>query len=109
MQRPYVCLLALRPSPYYFCCNDTPPTEIYTLSLHDALPICPTGSRPGCRDRTDVLALGGRLDQLVPQEVVRLYPGQPHACLPLRALRRPPQRLSGAACPLRRPPGPPPP
>src|SRR5437868_12567698 len=37
---------------YYFCCffslslffsfffNDTPPTEIYTLSLHDALPIC---------------------------------------------------------------------
>src|SRR5688572_683789 len=24
-----------------FCLNDTPPTEIYTLSLHDALPICP--------------------------------------------------------------------
>src|SRR5471032_3687616 len=24
-----------------FCCNDTATTEIYTLSLHDALPISP--------------------------------------------------------------------
>src|SRR5438309_10105200 len=24
---------------YFFFLNDTPPTEIYTLSLHDALPI----------------------------------------------------------------------
>src|SRR5438067_12200165 len=24
----------------FFFFNDTPPTEIYTLSLHDALPIC---------------------------------------------------------------------
>src|SRR3712207_7217764 len=24
----------------YFCFNDTATTEIYTLSLHDALPIC---------------------------------------------------------------------
>src|SRR5687768_18311857 len=27
-------------SVYYFFLNDTAPTEIYTLSLHDALPIC---------------------------------------------------------------------
>src|SRR5687768_18323084 len=26
-----------------FFCNDTAPTEIYTLSLHDALPICSVG------------------------------------------------------------------
>src|SRR5436305_7874291 len=26
----------------FFFFNDTPTTEIYTLSLHDALPICPT-------------------------------------------------------------------
>src|SRR5204862_6343523 len=26
--------------PFLFFFNDTPPTEIYTLSLHDALPIC---------------------------------------------------------------------
>src|SRR2546427_9247210 len=27
-------------SPYFFFFNDTATTEIYTLSLHDALPIC---------------------------------------------------------------------
>src|SRR6266498_2908115 len=32
-------------SPFFFFFNDTATTEIYTLSLHDALPICP-GSRP---------------------------------------------------------------
>src|SRR2546426_9404342 len=28
-------------SPFFFFFNDTATTEIYTLSLHDALPICP--------------------------------------------------------------------
>src|SRR5690349_24090176 len=33
-----------------FYCNDTAPTEIYTLSLHDALPISgPRGGRAGRR------------------------------------------------------------
>src|SRR5258705_10702278 len=41
----YVCcvLLVGRPSCYFFVFfffNDTATTEIYTLSLHDALPIC---------------------------------------------------------------------
>src|SRR2546422_4969318 len=42
---------------FLFFFNDTATTEIYTLSLHDALPICRapprnrTHSRPGCRDR----------------------------------------------------------
>src|SRR2546430_8511660 len=32
---------------FFFFFNDTATTEIYTLSLHDALPICPEGcSRP---------------------------------------------------------------
>src|SRR5215203_1737360 len=30
---------------YRFCFNDTATTEIYTLSLHDALPISPARSR----------------------------------------------------------------
>src|SRR6478736_8372586 len=30
----------------FFCFNDTATTEIYTLSLHDALPICSSGSAP---------------------------------------------------------------
>src|SRR2546429_6678309 len=30
----------------FFFFNDTATTEIYTLSLHDALPICSSSSRP---------------------------------------------------------------
>src|SRR5215472_13591892 len=32
---------------FFFFFNDTATTEIYTLSLHDALPICGTGRVPG--------------------------------------------------------------
>src|SRR3712207_8685398 len=32
----------------FFFFNDTATTEIYTLSLHDALPICVGGSRREC-------------------------------------------------------------
>src|SRR2546429_3873244 len=59
-----------RPFAYFFFFNDTATTEIYTLSLHDALPICrprepraartcsPTGpttssSAPAARCRSD--------------------------------------------------------
>src|SRR2546422_8588622 len=38
-----------------FFFNDTATTEIYTLSLHDALPIC-----RGCLARDDVFAWGAR-------------------------------------------------
>src|SRR2546422_10111507 len=31
---------------FFFFFNDTATTEIYTLSLHDALPISPLGMRP---------------------------------------------------------------
>src|SRR5216683_6513615 len=31
---------------FFFFFNDTATTEIYTLSLHDALPICPPSSTP---------------------------------------------------------------
>src|SRR5207302_11146558 len=31
---------------FFFFFNHTPPTDTYTLSLHDALPICPPGYRP---------------------------------------------------------------
>ena len=33
--------------------NDTATTEIYTLSLHDALPIYLRGQQDGCSDRGD--------------------------------------------------------
>src|SRR5690606_39491700 len=35
----YAHLLPLSPRHYFFFFNDPAPTEIYTLSLHDALPI----------------------------------------------------------------------
>src|SRR2546429_10016227 len=39
------CILSL----FFFFFNDTATTEIYTLSLHDALPISPGGRSPAPR------------------------------------------------------------
>src|SRR3989449_11266475 len=36
---------------FFFFFNDTATTEIYTLSLHDALPICPAARRPAACGR----------------------------------------------------------
>src|SRR3989337_3652998 len=44
--RQCLCLLF-----FFFFFNDTATTEIYTLSLHDALPICDRGCRPCHRGR----------------------------------------------------------
>src|SRR3712207_7700621 len=64
---------------YFFFFNDTATTEIYTLSLHDALPIYQgdhhigrdvgvgIGAAPGAR----LLALEGRGAELVADEVAR--------------------------------------
>src|SRR3712207_7049564 len=45
---------------FMFFFNDTATTEIYTLSLHDALPICPVRGRRGrdLRRRRHLLAGG---------------------------------------------------
>src|SRR3712207_9492732 len=51
-----------------FFFNDTATTEIYTLSLHDALPICPVGLEPPGDG-----AVGGRVDRPgVPRVLVEL-------------------------------------
>src|SRR5579863_10675877 len=42
MLHSFVCLSVC----YFFFFNDTATTEIYTLSLHDALPICGTANDP---------------------------------------------------------------
>src|SRR5690242_21315126 len=47
-----------------FFFNDTAPTEIYTLSLHDALPIL-----MGACDRVAVLSFGRKIAQGTPAEV----------------------------------------
>src|SRR5258708_18108979 len=45
------------PVPAFFFFNDTATTEIYTLSLHDALPIC-AGAGTGA-DNADAEGVGG--------------------------------------------------
>src|SRR3712207_8328489 len=49
----------------FFFFNDTATTEIYTLSLHDALPICTTGQPKGARHVHAGFPLKAAADQLV--------------------------------------------
>src|SRR2546422_3355248 len=56
-------LLLIIFSPFFFF-NDTATTEIYTLSLHDALPICRTP------DPADATGLLDRVRQLVGEQVL---------------------------------------
>src|SRR2546426_285781 len=75
------------PIDYSFFFNDTATTEIYTLSLHDALPICPT-----CPDTSLGLAPGASITctgtYLVTQtdlnngSVTNVENGRAHACNP---------------------------
>src|SRR2546422_10914542 len=60
-------LLRLAHSPvlFFFFFNDTATTEIYTLSLHDALPISARRARPAC----DLLQQGVVLE--IPRERAR--------------------------------------
>src|SRR3712207_8077849 len=54
---------------FFFFFNDTATTEIYTLSLHDALPICDhraeASDREDAVDRQPGRAAGGRRPSLV--------------------------------------------
>src|SRR2546430_16379799 len=46
---------------FFFFFNDTATTEIYTLSLHDALPICPSFAaalHSALREDPDVILIG---------------------------------------------------
>src|SRR2546429_6174698 len=52
----------------FFFFNDTATTEIYTLSLHDALPICLPLANAG----DDQLCLGASLTAQPPQRALRL-------------------------------------
>src|SRR3712207_8368427 len=52
----------------FFFFNDTATTEIYTLSLHDALPICPARRRV---DRTTPARLARRLLRSEPAAAAR--------------------------------------
>src|SRR5687768_17710599 len=58
----------------FFFFNDTAPTEIYTLSLHDALPIWPVGVdavRDGTRMLRDADDAGGGAGGVHPERGMR--------------------------------------
>src|SRR5438552_9073637 len=70
-----------QPLSSFFFFTDTPPTDIYTLSLHDALPICLQStaiisreseySREGGKDRREIFRGSGRIRILRPRPVSR--------------------------------------
>src|SRR5256885_16941186 len=73
---------------HFFFFNDTATTEIYTLSLHDALPICRAPGTPGTpRVRT---AADGRSDALGQRRHAgaSAWRGRP-ACVPAAAAAGP--------------------
>src|SRR5258708_34478427 len=66
--------MILSPAPvFFFFFNDTATTEIYTLSLHDALPIC--SARRACSRCPHWLAITGSShpDAAVPSWIARSH------------------------------------
>src|SRR2546425_844911 len=59
---------------YFFFFNDTATTEIYTLSLHDALPISTTDSRYSVARRRD--RARATAQPRVPGDAQRPHPGR---------------------------------
>src|SRR5258707_6031239 len=64
---PLYAVVLLSPVSVFFFFNDTATTEIYTLSLHDALPI-PDRTRRGARQVVDRLVVGG-VELLPPRQL----------------------------------------
>src|SRR5438874_12416396 len=87
-------LPALFSSFFFFFFNDTATTEIYTLSLHDALPICSNLWASGYDvDGTDQTSLGqfsGRVQQTYKHSVPRFFVPEHGTMFTLALVRFPP-------------------
>src|SRR4030043_2428893 len=57
----------------FFFFNDTATTEIYTLSLHDALPIYPGNEEPESWPRLDLAVIQGRSEEHTSELQSRLH------------------------------------
>src|SRR6202011_6251439 len=68
---------------FLFFFNDTATTEIYTLSLHDALPICPADACRRRRGRPERAHAGGHL--LLDRKSTRL--NSSHRCISYAVFR----------------------
>src|SRR2546426_2740289 len=86
-----ISILVTFPYLYFFFFNDTATTEIYTLSLHDALPISAIAAR---FPQASLLVLGDlMIDQYLWGNVSRISPEAP---VPVVRLERESFRLGGA-------------
>src|SRR5436853_4576578 len=65
----YVYVVTFKSTSFYFLFNDPAPAEIYTLSLHDALPIS-----AAVRDVDQLLRIGPRRERGVENAVDRVPP-----------------------------------
>src|SRR3989442_9345653 len=72
----HVISILIRPSLFFF--NDTATTEIYTLSLHDALPICQGRSRRPVAAGLHVRLAPGGHDQVRSEEHTSELQSRPH-------------------------------
>src|SRR2546430_5831596 len=98
-------------SPFFFFFNDTATTEIYTLSLHDALPIWEPAHRFGRRRVTALIAAewGGAAwaNSVTVEPVAALSPAAGQVCSavpqPLSVTRKPRRCSTRTASRKRRP------
>src|SRR2546430_12252166 len=98
-------------SPFFFFFNDTATTEIYTLSLHDALPIWEPAHRFGRRRVTALIAAerGGAAwaNSVTVEPVAALSPAAGQVCSaipqPLSVTRKPRRCSTRTASRNRRP------
>src|SRR3989442_9444667 len=65
-------------SSYFFFFNDTATTEIYTLSLHDALPISPAHGRVRIRSIDETAPFSGRRRKARSEEHTSELQSRPH-------------------------------
>src|SRR2546422_10944252 len=94
--RPVLSVSTLR-SPFFFF-NDTATTEIYTLSLHDALPISPRGGNAAPRGQPLVLRGSQSATPRVPRRTPNKDVGRPSGVvLPLVV-----GTADGRRCPTKR-------
>src|SRR5256885_9820436 len=87
---------------FFFFFNDTATTEIYTLSLHDALPISRTGTGGRIEITGPVLFSGYRLRPDLDRKSTRLNSSHlviSYAVFCLKKKKRASQALSGSSCP----------
>src|SRR2546430_14363253 len=75
----YIFLISQLPIFLFFFFNDTATTEIYTLSLHDALPICSTQYIVEIAQRRRTLDNQLRISEILQAQFLAIMPIDPRS------------------------------